>query len=120
MCPPTDLQTNRHHESLISCRPCTVVVGQRDLAVSFIKHDSRDVCLAPGCCQLSTSVELLHGSARWRPRLLSARCLTALIRMFSPLETNQRKCGVNSPQSAAPTQAGVETTTPHGNDSAPQ
>lgn len=108
MCLHTDRLTDRtHHNSIISCRPCTVVVGQRNLVVSFIKHDSLAVCLAPGC--RLTSDELLQGSVGWKQRLCSCS-LTASIGMFLPLQTSQPKRGANSLQSAALNEAGVKTT----------
>lgn len=51
---------------------------------------------------------------------MEAGTVELLIGMFSPLEANQRTCGVNSPQSAALNQAGVETIAPHGNESSPE
>lgn len=115
MCLPTD---RTHHVNIISCRPCTVVVRQRNLAVSFIKHDSLAVCLATGC--RLTSNELLRGSAGWRPRLSSAPCLAASPGMLSPLQTNQPKWRVNSPQSAALSEAGATAVLQRMNESSAQ
>lgn len=113
----THRQTDRtHHDNIISCRPCTVLVGQRNLALSFIKHDSLAVYLAPAC--RLTSNEPLRGSAGRRPRLSSARCLAASIGMFSPLQTNQPKWDVNSP--AALNKADVGTPLQQVNESSVQ
>lgn len=86
-----------HHDNIISCRPCTLLVGQSNLALSFIRHDSLAVCLAPAC--RFTSNEPLQGSAGRRPRLSSACCLAASIGMFLPPQINQPKWDINSPHS---------------------